>query len=305
MSATAIATRSPNTSLVARMAERFGVDAEKFLNTLKATAFKVKDGEVSNEQMMALLVVSEQYGLNPFCKEIYAFPDKKNGIIPVVSVDGWNRIAQSQEAFDGEELKYADGEFKKMDADAKPCPEYMEVIIHRKDRKHPTVHREYLDECYRPRGKYNDGNPMPAGPWQTHTKRMLEWKTRIQGRRIAFGFGGIYDEDEAKRIVEMGEAEVVGKETSAPATPAATAALPPYPPDKFTENLPSWHAAIAAGKKTAEAIIAMISTKYTLTDQQKQAISKTAAAGNGTAKPTDNAEWREQYDQQEAADANR
>ena len=48
--------------------------------------------EVSDEQMIALLIVADQYGLNPFTKEIYAFPDKHKGIVPVVGVDGWSRI---------------------------------------------------------------------------------------------------------------------------------------------------------------------------------------------------------------------
>lgn len=81
-------------------------------------------------------------------------------------------------------------------AGAKPCPEWCDVIITRKDRSKPVVVREYLDEVYvPPRGGY-------AGPWQSHTKRMLRHKTLIQGSRIAFGFSGIYDEDEAGRILE-------------------------------------------------------------------------------------------------------
>ncbi|WP_032251724.1 recombinase RecT, partial [Escherichia coli] len=43
-------------------------------------------------QFIALLIVANQYGLNPWTKEIYAFPDKQNGIVPVVGVDGWSRI---------------------------------------------------------------------------------------------------------------------------------------------------------------------------------------------------------------------
>jgi hypothetical protein len=31
---------------------------------------------VTDEQMMALLIVADQYGLNPFTKEIYGYPDK-------------------------------------------------------------------------------------------------------------------------------------------------------------------------------------------------------------------------------------
>ena len=52
-------------SLVTRMASRYGVDPDKMLHTLKATAFK-GDVEVTNEQLMALLVVAEQHGLNPW-----------------------------------------------------------------------------------------------------------------------------------------------------------------------------------------------------------------------------------------------
>lgn len=52
-------------------------DGADLIGTLKATAFK---GEVSDAQMTALLVVANQYALNPWTKEIYAFPDKNNGI---------------------------------------------------------------------------------------------------------------------------------------------------------------------------------------------------------------------------------
>ncbi|MCW9690779.1 recombinase RecT, partial [Proteus terrae] len=74
-----------------RIASRYGVDSTKFFETLKATAFKQRDGSApTNDQMMVLLVVAEQYNLNPFTREIYAFPDRQNGIIPVVGVDGWS-----------------------------------------------------------------------------------------------------------------------------------------------------------------------------------------------------------------------
>ena len=83
---------------------------------------------------------------------------------------------------------------------AKDCPEWCEVHIFRKDRAHAVVAREYFDEVYcPPKGGY-------PGPWQSHTKRMLRHKTIIQAARIAFGITGIYDEDEAGRILE---AEVI------------------------------------------------------------------------------------------------
>jgi phage recombination protein Bet len=171
------------TSLIARMAERFGVDADKMLATLKATAFK---GDVSNEQMMALLVVAEQYRLNPWTKEIYAFPDSRNGIVPVVGVDGWARIINERPELDGIDFNEAeDGS-------------WIECVIHRKDREHPTKVREWMAECKR-----------GTQPWQSHPRRMLRHKALIQCARIAFGFGGIYDQDEAERIIEV-EPVVVG-----------------------------------------------------------------------------------------------
>jgi|SRR5690554_1950666 len=189
--------------LVARFADKYGVDGGKLFQTLKATAFKPKGYNLptaTDAQMMGLLIVADQYGLNPFTREIYAFPGPDGEITPVVSVDGWSRILNENPQFNGVEFVYSD-QIVTM-PNAKPCPEWIEVIIHRKDRSHPTKVREYLDETYQPqRGKY-------PGPWQTHTKRMLRHKTLIQGARVAFGFAGIYEADEAERIRDMGEVEV-------------------------------------------------------------------------------------------------
>lgn len=194
------------TSLVATTAERFGVEPDKLLSTLKATAFRAprNSPEVTNEQMMALLIVSNEYGLNPFLKEIYAFPDKQNGIVPVIGVDGWNRLANEHPAFDGIEVRQSENwitpEY------GKRCPEWIEVTVHRNDRKHPMVAREYLEEVYRA-PFMRDGKPS-LGPWQQYTKRMLGHRARIQGYRTAFGFAGLRTEQEAQEIIESTAVEV-------------------------------------------------------------------------------------------------
>lgn len=188
-------------SLVEKFASTYHLDADKLLPILKATAFKVKNGEVSNEQMAALLVVADQYGLNPFTKEIYAFPDKQNGIVPVVGVDGWARVINSHESLDGMEFEPSSEIVKHDKGEHKPCPEYITCRIYRKDQRQPISVTEYFDECYRPPFKGKDGY-VTNGPWQTHTKRMLRHKAMIQCARVAFGFVGIYDPDEAERIRE-------------------------------------------------------------------------------------------------------
>lgn len=252
--------------LMTRFAERFGVDEGKLLSTLKNTAFRQKNGEVSNEQMMMLMVVADQHGLNPFTKEIYAFPDK-NGIVPVVGVDGWSRIINSHPQFDGMDFNQSD-EMVTMDG-AKPCPEWIECVMHRKDRAHPIVAREYLDECYRApfEGNGKSGSYKVSGPWQTHTKRFLRHKTMIQCARIAFGFTGIYDQDEAERISEAEQAR-----SEQPARPEREA----YTDKQFVDNLPGFEKAVAGGKNP-EDLISMIESKYQMTEDQKRKIRSLGA----------------------------
>lgn len=258
--------------LVRRMAQRFGVDETKLLSTLKNTAFRVKNGEATNEQMMALMVVADQYRLNPFTKEIYAFPDKQNGIVPVVGVDGWSRIINEHPEFDGMDFRQSE-DIVTMEG-AKPCPEWIECVMYRKDRQHPIVVREYLDECYREpfTGQGKNGSYQVTGPWQTHTKRFLRHKTMIQASRIAFGFAGIYDPDEAERINESQAAEA--RVEQKPARPERQA----LSDEDFQGKAPEWKGMIEAGQQTPENIIAIVESRYALTDEQRQAIHDLAVA---------------------------
>ena len=224
------------TTLTNKLASRLdmGSDGSNLIETLKQTAFK---GQVSDAQMTALLVVANQYALNPWTKEIYAFPDNNNGIVPVVGVDGWSRIINSHPQFDGIDFE--------QDEESCTC------ILHRKDRNHPIKVTEYMDECKR-----------GTGPWKSHPRRMLRHKAMIQCARLAFGYGGIYDQDEAERIVEkdMGNAEVIRT------TPIQ---LPAYSDADFQKNIPLWQAAIESGRTTPERVIATVSTKYVLSEEQK------------------------------------
>ncbi|AKZ86627.1 TPA: phage recombination protein Bet [Escherichia coli] len=209
-------------SLITRIASRYGVDSTKFFETLKATAFKQRDGSApTNDQMMVLLVVAEQYNLNPFTREIYAFPDRQNGIIPVVGVDGWSRIINEHPQHDGVEFVYAD-KMVRMEGANVDCPEWIECVIYRKDRSRPIRIKEFIDEVYRgPAHKNGQNGPYVVnGPWQTHTKRQLRHKSLIQCSRVAFGFSGIYDQDEAERIREMEQASAINPAIASLPSPA-------------------------------------------------------------------------------------
>lgn len=173
---TSIAKHTHQQSALSVMAQRFNCEPSKLLETLKSTAFK----NATSEEMMALVVVANEYNLNPFTKEIFAFPAKGGGITPVVSVDGWIRLMNSHPQMDGIE-------FDEVEKDGKPFS--CTAIIWRKDRTRPTKVTEYFSECYR-----------NTDPWNTKPRRMLKHKATIQCARTAFGFTGIKDEDDVITI---------------------------------------------------------------------------------------------------------
>lgn len=212
-------------SLLAKIAAKYNVDPDKMLTTLKATAFR---GNVSNEQMMSLLIVADHYGLNPWTREIYAFPDKNNGIVPVVGVDGWSRILNDHPQFDGVEFAFGAD-------DDRGLPTWCECTIHRKDRSHPVTVREYMAEVRR-----------DTGPWKSHPRRLLRHKSLIQCARVALGFSGIYDQDEAERIAEA-QAVVVDVPAGATRTEQAKALL-----GKAQEPPPAAPAAPVVDTETGE-----------------------------------------------------
>jgi phage recombination protein Bet len=184
---TALATK-PATNQVAQakpsalklMAARLSVDPEKLHSTLKSTVFQ----KASDEELLALVVVSNEYGLNPFLKEIYAFPAKGGGIVPIVSVDGWNKMLIRQPDFDGIEFDFAEGE--------NGFPVSCTATIHIKNRSHPVKITEYFDECKR-----------NTEPWNNMPRRMLRNRTLCQASRMAFGFSGVYNDDEATSVIDV------------------------------------------------------------------------------------------------------
>lgn len=223
-------------SLTTQLAKRLDITAsgDELVAVLKATAFK---GPATDAQMTALMVVANQYGLNPWTKEIYAFPDKNNGIVPVVGVDGWSRIINTHEQFDGMEFE--------QDADSCTCKMY------RKDRGHHIAITEYMSECKR-----------DVGPWKSHPKRMLRHKAMIQCARLAFGYVGIYDQDEAERIIIEKDITAEGK------------TLPPecWPADKFAATIEKQGKLVTEGTKTAADLLAWMRTKAPLTAEQEAAV---------------------------------
>ena len=169
----------PARSVLVDMATRYNMEPAAFEATIRATVTKT----ASKEEFAAFLLVAKEYNLNPLTKEIYAFPAKGGGIVPIVSVDGWVSLVNSHSACDGFEFD--------MDHDDNGKLVSCTCRMFRKDRSHPVTVTEYLSECIR-----------GTEPWKMQ-HRMLRHKAMIQAARYAYGFSGIYDEDEGAKIAEM------------------------------------------------------------------------------------------------------
>lgn len=169
----AIAAREakPRTALEA-LASRLQLNPTVLTKTLRQTAFSACK---TDEEFVALVVVANAYGLDPLLKEIYAFPAKGGGIVPMVSIDGWIRIMNEHPQFDGVEFDHIVNEKGNLEA--------IEAVFYRKDRSRPVKVIEYLEE-----------NKRGTEPWKMMPNRMLRHRALIQGARIAFGFSGVASE---------------------------------------------------------------------------------------------------------------
>lgn len=176
-------------SIVAKMAAHYGMEAEALEATLRETIFPTGKNSkpATKAQVAALMLVADQYGLNPFTREVWAFPSKEGGIVPAVSIDGWLKLMNAHPQMDGIELDYEYDEGGALVAAL--------CTIWRKDRARPFTKRETYAENYN-KSKYGDG------PWDKRPERMLGHRAMIQAIRVVFSFSGIYEPEEAEAIAD-------------------------------------------------------------------------------------------------------
>jgi len=103
------------------------------------------------------------------------------------------------------------------------------------------------------------------GPWQTAPKRMLQMRARAFCARDVFP-DALKGMGVAEELQDIPEKDVTPH--GAPAAQAAPAGPPAYPQADFDKNLPQWTKLIQSGKKTADDVITMVSTKGALSEAQ-------------------------------------
>lgn len=184
-----------NLSILDRAVNRSGLSYDSFVRALIGSALsrlRIWD----QADLDRLLLTAEKLNLDPLCGEIYAVDASlaadaaqnqnkgKKAIVIVVSVDGWSRIINSHKQFDG--MKFFESE-----PGHDELPLYFECTIFRKDRRVATSVREYMYEAH-----------TGTGAWLTHPRRMLRHKAMVQCARICFGLGGVFEPDEAQKVVQ-------------------------------------------------------------------------------------------------------
>jgi phage recombination protein Bet len=145
-------------------------------------------------------------------------------------------------------------------------PEWCSVSVYRLVNGSPVRYsaKAYWLESYATQKRDSDA---PNAMWKKRPFGQLEKCAEALALRKAFpeAVGAQPTAEEMEGRVIEGEAVHV---RTAAAAAAAPSELPEYSAVDFTKNLPVWRGLIAAGKKSADDIIAMLQTKARFTERQ-------------------------------------
>lgn len=111
--------------------------------------------------------------------------------------------------------------------------------------------------------------------WKNYPRAMLRARCIAEGIRAVYpaALGGMMVSEEAQDLppaepkqIDPQTGEI--RQQAAPARPA----LESYPADRFAANLPKWQELVVSGQKTPADIEAMLSSKATLSEEQRREI---------------------------------
>lgn len=167
----------PFEALARDLAATYQVEPAELIATVKSTCFP--NGAATDAQLMMMLSFARTYDLNPLARECYAFVSSGKMTVGV-QVDGFSKIANRQENYDGQEMEYEKND--KGEVIAITSKTYV------KGRRHPTTYRAEMSEWKR-----------ATDVWKQMPCHQLYVKARNQGIRFAFGIPA-YDPDDIERI---------------------------------------------------------------------------------------------------------
>lgn len=223
-------------------------------------------------------------GLDPMQKPVHIVPmwDQKAGQMRDVVMPGIG-LYRTQAARSGECAGISEPEFgpdvtETIGGQQITFPAWCRVTVKRRLPTGEMVEftaKEFWKENYAVKGG-KEKSIAPNAMWTKRPYGQIAKCAEAQALRKAFPEIGSWptaDEMYGKTLNEEFVDASTGEIRQAPARPAQE----PYPAERFEQNLPAWRDLIQAGRKTADEIIAMVTSRSTLTDAQIQAIRNCAA----------------------------
>lgn len=246
----------------------------------------------SDASVDMVLAYCQAAGLDPMQKPVHIVPmwDSKSRTTRDVVMPGIG-LYRTNAARTGEFAGMSEPVFgpmvtERLGSQEVTFPEWCRVTVY---RQLPTGHiaeftaTEYWVENYAIKGG-RDQDQAPNSMWSKRKRGQIAKCAQAQALRMAFpeavGSQPTADEMEGKPLIE-GEATVVAQ--------PARAELPEYPAADFEKNLPMWRGVIESGRKTADEIVAMVSSKGRLTAEQIAEIRAPIKAKPEAREPADTA----------------
>lgn len=154
---------------------------------------------ITKQDVFTFLVQCSNLGLNPLVKQIYGFVSRGKLAI-VVSIDGWNAIANRNKTFDGvdfefgpmreRELTFTRQSFGNGGKTSTTVPvkrmvaDWIKCVVYRKDRSHPVCVTTFFDEAY-----------TGTEPWSNQPMQMLQNRAFVNSIKKAFNVSAYADDD--------------------------------------------------------------------------------------------------------------
>ena len=173
-------TQAAKRSILDKMSKVYGIMPDTLHKTLVKTIFP-SEKKATPEQVAAFLVVCDRTGLDPFQREIYAFPARDGGIVPVIGADGYYRALKDDTSITGIGVDYS--------YDSSDALFSCTARIYKGGETPYVEITEFLKE-----------NKRSTPNWNQMPHRMLRHRALMQATRIACGLHGVYTHEEAADI---------------------------------------------------------------------------------------------------------
>lgn len=206
-----------------------------FCNVWSMLSENGKKKNVGPYDVFSFLLTCKNLHLNPLLKQIYGF-ESKGKVVTVISIEGWNEIANRHAQFDGFDYEFPapqerqltynkttfDGGYRKVTpvTVTRKVSEYIICRVYRKDRSHPIAVTTFFDEA-----------STGSEPWATMPMQMLQNRAMVNAIKKAFNVNAYAEDDRSymmptyQEIMENNTAqtEPVALSDSAPADVPAIA----------------------------------------------------------------------------------